>query len=87
MEIIEIYNNYSLLGINSRPITKGEEFDMVSEFIDFKKECFKPILQKQMAIFIETKINGAYPDVIFTEYDPRSMNNGMKKGINFLPLI
>lgn len=71
MGIIEIYNNYSLLGINSRPITKGEEFDMVSEFINFKKECFKPTTQKQMAIFIETKINGAYPDVIFTEYDPR----------------
>lgn len=71
MGIIEVYNNYSFLGINSRPITEGQEFDMVSEFINFKKEVFKPTSQKQMAIFIETKINDAYPDVVFTEYNPR----------------
>jgi len=71
MNIIEVHNNYSSLGINSRPITEGQEFDMVCEFMSFKKEVFKPTPQKQMAIFIETKINDAYPDVVFTEYNPR----------------
>ena len=31
--MIEVYNNYSSLGILSRPITYGEEFQMVRQFI------------------------------------------------------
>lgn len=70
MEIIEVYDNYSFLGINSRPITAGEEFDMVKEFVNYKKGCFRATDKKRLAIFIETKINEAYPDVVFVEYDP-----------------
>lgn len=70
MPIIEVYNNYSSLGILSRPITYGEEFEMVQRFIDYKKNSFKEQGNKQLAIFVETKINDAYPDVIFAEYDP-----------------
>lgn len=70
MEIIEVHDNYSFLGINSRPITAGEEFDMVTNFINYRKECFKETAKKKMAIFIETKINDSYPDVVFVEYDP-----------------
>ncbi len=75
MEIIEVYNNYSCLGITSRPITIGEEFDMVTNFINYKKECFKAKPRKNLAIFIETKINDAYPDVVFVEYDPSRYEN------------
>lgn len=70
MEIIEVYDNYSFLGINSRPITVGEEFDMVKEFVNYKKGCFKATDKKRLAIFVETKINEAYPDIVFVEYDP-----------------
>lgn len=70
MEILEVYNNYSSLGINSRPITEGEEFNMVKQFIDFKKASFKPTSTKNLAVFVETKINDAYPDVVFAEYNP-----------------
>lgn len=70
MEILEIYNNYSSLGINSRPITEGEEFNMVKRFIDFKKASFKPTSTRNLAVFVETKISDAYPDVIFAEYNP-----------------
>ena len=59
MAIIEVYNNYSSLGIIARPITYGEEFDMVQQFIDYKKNSFKEQSNKQLAIFIETKINDA----------------------------
>lgn len=75
MAIIEVYNNYSSLGIIARPITYGEEFDMVQQFIDYKKNSFKEQSNKQLAIFIETKINDAYPDVIFAEYDPFKYEN------------
>lgn len=70
MEMLEIYDEYVDLGINARPITAGQEFEMVRGFIDFKKNKFKSSSKKNMAIFIETKINEAYPDVIFAEYDP-----------------
>ena len=71
MGILEVHGNYLPLGIYSRPVTEGEEFDMVKQFIKFKKEAFQPTATKNMAIFVETKINNAYPDVIFAEYDPR----------------
>lgn len=71
MAAIEVYDNYSFLGINSRPITEGQEFDMVREFIEFKKQSFQESSQKKLAIFLETKINNAYPDVIFAEYNPK----------------
>ena len=70
MGVIEIYDNYSFLGINSRRITEGQEFDMVNEFIDFRKNSFKPTPRKQLAVFVETKINNSYPDIIFAEYNP-----------------
>lgn len=75
MEILEVYNNYSSLGIISRPITQGEEFDMVQQFIDYKKNSFKPSSTKNLAVFIETKINDAYPDVIFAEFNPSKYDN------------
>jgi len=75
MEIIEVYNNYSSLGINSRPITEGQEYDMVNEFINYRKNSFKATSQKQLTIFIETKINDAYPDVVFVEYNPQFYEN------------
>ena len=75
MEILEVYNNYSSLGIISRPITQGEEFDMVQQFIDYRKNSFKPSSTKNLAIFIETKINDAYPDVIFAEFNPSKYDN------------
>ena len=75
MEIIEVHNNYTALGISSRPITKGQEFDMVSKFIDFRKDSFKPTDKKQLAVFVETKINDAYPDVVFAEFNPQMYEN------------
>ena len=68
--MIEVYDNYQMLGINSRPITYGEEFDMVKSFIDYKKNSFKEKENRQLAIFLETKINDSYPDVIFAEFNP-----------------
>jgi hypothetical protein len=82
MAILEVYNNYSHLGITSRPITKGQEYDMVNEFINYRKELFKESGEKKLAIFVETKINDTYPDVVFAEYRPsfyESWNNSRNK--------
>jgi len=70
MSVIEIYDNYTFLGINTRPITEGQEFSMVNEFINYRKEIFHETSENKLAIFIETKINDTYPDLVFTEYNP-----------------
>lgn len=82
MAIIEIHDNYSELGIQSRQITQGQEFDMVQEFIEFRKETFKEKSTKQLAIFLETKINGSYPDIVFAEYNPYSYESWKKSRNN-----
>lgn len=70
MGIIEIYDKHNSLGIISRQITKGAEFDMVRKFVDYRKETFTSSAHRELAVFIETKINGSYPDAVFVEYDP-----------------
>ncbi|GAB1475525.1 hypothetical protein MASR2M70_03570 [Bacillota bacterium] len=82
MSFIEVYDNYAYLGINSRPITGGPEFNMVKNFIDHRKELFQETPTEKMAIFIETKINNVYPDVIFCTYNPQEFekwNNNRNK--------
>lgn len=70
MAVIEIHSNYIDLGINSRSITDGDEYKMVSNFIEYRKESFKEKPDNHLAVFLETKINNAYPDVVFAEYNP-----------------
>ena len=72
MGVLEIYDNYSSLGICSRPITEGQEYEMVKKFIDYKKNSFQSTSKNELAIFVETKINNSYPDIIFVEYNPNN---------------
>jgi hypothetical protein len=73
--ITEVYDGYKSIGINPRKITKGIEFDLVKEFIQFKKEKFKPTSNKNLMIFIEPNINHTYPDIVFVEYKPEGFDN------------
>lgn len=75
MDILEIYDNYSEIGIHTRHITDGEEYNMVKRFIDYRKSIFKPLYSRKLAIFLETKIGDAYPDILFVEFDPNAYEN------------
>lgn len=70
MPIIEIQRNFENIGIQSRKQTIGLELDMVNNFIKYRKTLFDEKSDKQMAIFVEPKINNAYPDIVFAEYNP-----------------
>lgn len=70
MQIIEVHNNYKHIGINARTQTAGKELDMVNNFIEFRKSNFKERSDNHLIVFIEAKINNAYPDLIFAEYNP-----------------
>jgi hypothetical protein len=74
-EIVEIYDNYKDLGIMTRKVTLGKEFDLVKQFIDYKKDAYVPSGNSNMAIFIEPKVNNSYPDIVFVEYDPNNYVN------------
>jgi hypothetical protein len=73
--ILEIYDEYKNIGINSRKITEGVEFELVTEFIQYRKEKFKPTSSKNLMIFIETKVNDSYPDIVFVGYNPSGYDN------------
>ena len=70
--IIEIYNNYHDLGIKNRKITEGEEIELVKEYIKYRKESFVATSENNLAIFIESKVADAYPDIVFVEYNPEN---------------
>lgn len=71
-DIIEIYNNYSQVGIKNRSITEGKEMELVRDYIEYRKSEFKSNEERKLAIFIETKINNSYPDIVFVEYNPEN---------------
>lgn len=71
-DIIEIYDDYRDLGILNRKITKGKEFDLVRSYIDFRSNIFEASSVKKLAIFIESKVNNTYPDIVFVEYNPEN---------------
>ena len=75
MQILEVHNNYKHIGIHARTQTVGKELDMVNSFIEYRKSSFKEKEDKQLVIFIEPKINNAYPDLIFAEYNSSSYEN------------
>ena len=77
-DIIEIYDNYQTIGIKNRSITKGEEFNLVRQYIDYRKNSFQSSSEKKMAIFLETKVENAYPDIVFVEYNPDNYSNWNK---------
>ncbi|KUO60317.1 MAG: hypothetical protein APF84_04275 [Gracilibacter sp. BRH_c7a] len=72
---IEIYDQYKEIGIKTRKITKGIEFDLVKAFIDYKKDVFRFSNINKLAIFIEPKIDNSYPDIVFVSYNPENYNN------------
>ncbi|MFD7525018.1 hypothetical protein [Paenibacillus chitinolyticus] len=77
-DIMEIYDEYKNIGIKTRKITQGLEFDMVKDFIQFKKNKFKPSSTNNLMIFVEPQINNSYPDIVFVQYNPNSFDTWSK---------
>lgn len=69
MDNIKIFNN-SLpeIGYIARTTTKGDEFDMVNQYINYILKKYKSLRKKKVAIFIEPQIDTGYPDLVIIEY-------------------
>lgn len=69
-----IKDNYIDIGLKSRICREGPELKLVEEFIYEIPKIFKPKKNK-LALFIEPLIEGAYPDIIVTEYNPKIIDS------------
>lgn len=56
------------IGYIARTNTKGSEFDMVNQYIDYIVNKHKILGRKNIAIFIEPQIDTGYPDIVIVEY-------------------
>ena len=72
MDRITIFDkNIPQIGLFSRNTPKGEEYAMVSEFIDYY--CCKFLhdnRKNNLAVFIEPRIASGFPDVVFASFLP-----------------
>lgn len=69
MSNIKIFNrSIPSIGYFARTTTKGEEFDMVNQYIKFIIKHYSKLKSKNAAIFIEPQIDTGYPDIVVVEY-------------------
>lgn len=73
--ILEIYDQYKEVGVKYRKITEGKEIELVRKFINYKKVNFNVTDNRNLAIFLETKVGNSYPDIVFVEYNPENYLN------------
>ena len=73
-----IKDDYIDIGLRSRVVREGPELELVEEFIHKIPKIFKPKKNK-LALFIEPLIEGAYPDIVVTEYNPKIIDTWKKE--------
>lgn len=67
-EIMVFSHSLPKIGYIARTTTKGSEFDMVNQYIDYIVKKYKMLERKNIAIFIEPQIDTGYPDIVIVEY-------------------
>lgn len=59
------------IGLFSRTVTPGDEYNMVLDFISFYcKKFLRDNQRNNLAVFIEPKVASGFPDVVFASYSP-----------------
>lgn len=56
------------IGYVARTITHGQEFDMVSKYINYLISKYSHLKTKKAAIFLEPQLDTGYPDVVIVEF-------------------
>ena len=56
------------IGYVARTVTRGQEFDMVSKYIDYVISKYSRLKSKKAAIFLEPQLDTGYPDIVIVEY-------------------
>ena len=59
------------IGLTFRITTKGDECELVREFVEFYIDMFKRMNRKSnLAVFIEPRVETGFPDIVFAKYNP-----------------
>lgn len=77
-DMLFIKDNYIQIRLKSRISKAGPELDLVEEFIHKIPKVFKSKKNK-LALFVEPLIEGAYPDIVVTEYNPKIIDTWQKE--------
>lgn len=56
------------IGYVARTATQGQEFDMVSKYIEHLISKYRHLKNKKAAIFVEPQLETGYPDIVIVEY-------------------
>lgn len=77
MEHIMFFDkNIPDIGLKFRNITEGEEIKLVREFIEFYIYRFQKVNKKKnLAVFIEPRVESGFPDIVFAKYNPNIVDN------------
>lgn len=71
------------IGYVARTTTRGQEFDMVSKYINHLISKYSRLKNKKAAIFVEPQLDTGYPDIVIVEYFSLP-TNGWNKSRNDL---
>jgi hypothetical protein len=64
------------IGLYTRPATRGVEYALVEQFIEYYCHKFSRDNKKiQLAVFVEPRIESGFPDVVFASYLPSITDN------------
>ena len=75
-QIVFFDRNISDIGLQIRKITEGVEIELVREFIDYYIERFKKTNKKKnLAVFLEPRVESGFPDIVFAKYNSDIMEN------------
>lgn len=68
--------NQPELGLYFRKSTIGRELDLVEEFVEeYKKKFLSYNKKKNLAIFVEPRLESGFPDIVFAKYDSNILKN------------
>ena len=70
-QVMIIKNSRPDIGLYTRPVTLGDEYELVEQFIEYYCHLFIRNNKKtQLAVFVEPRIDSGFPDVVFASYLP-----------------
>ena len=75
-QIVFFDKNNSDIGLQIRRTTEGVEIELVREFIDYYIAQFKKTNKKKnLAIFLEPRVESGFPDIVFAKFSSDIMDN------------
>lgn len=79
-QIMVFHTSRPDIGLITRTATKGKEYALVEQFVDYYCDNFIRNNKKtQLAVFVEPRIESGFPDVVFASYLPSITDNWSEK--------